>query len=222
MVDALFLGAHPDDYEAFAGGTILRLKKLGKSCAGIILTDGSAGKNNDINIRKHEASQAAKALKLDYFEMIGLKDGFLFEDNNNVTKLITNLIRTYRPKILFTHYFYDKHPDHKATAESIRDAMFLARTNRKDLEYEPYNCPNVLMFISDITHIPESRFFIEITDFLQEKISILNLYESQKDVLQPIPMINKLLAADVLESKNKAVEIFYPLTLLNNGEHYGL
>ncbi len=30
MVDALFIGAHPDDYEAFAGGTILRLKKKGR------------------------------------------------------------------------------------------------------------------------------------------------------------------------------------------------
>ncbi|WP_158245161.1 MULTISPECIES: PIG-L deacetylase family protein [unclassified Petrotoga] len=221
MVDALFIGAHPDDYEAFGGGTILRLKKEGKSCGGIILTDGSAGRNNDINVRKMEAEHAAKSLKLDYFEMIGLKDGYLNEINN-LAALIANLIRKYRPKILFTHYFEDKHPDHKAVGESTIDALFLARTKREDLENEPYNCSNVLMFISDITKISQSKFFVEITDFLEEKIKVLRLYESQKEVLGPISLMNKYIAADVLEGRNKAVEVFYPLTLVKGEGYYVL
>jgi len=212
MVDALFLGAHPDDYEAFAGGTILRLKKAGKICAGVIMTDGSAGKNNDVNIRKLEAESAAKFLELDYFEMIGLKDGYL-TDYHDLTKTIVNLIRKYKPKILFTHYFEDKHPDHKIIGNITKNALFLARTKRDDLDGEPYTCKNVLMFIPDITYMPESRLFIDITLFLEMKIEILNIYKSQKVVLESVPLINKYFASEILEDNEKTVEAFYPYIL---------
>jgi len=111
------------------------------------------------------------------------------DEISNLAVLIANLIRKYRPKILFTHYFEDKHPDHKAIGESTKDALFLARTKRDDFENEPYNCTNVLMFISDITKIP---------------------------------LMNKYIAADVLEGENKALEVFYPLTLVKGEGYYVL
>jgi LmbE family N-acetylglucosaminyl deacetylase len=59
-LDVLAIAAHPDDVEANAGGTVLRLIAAGKKVGLIDLTKGELGTRGNAQIRTQEAFLAAK------------------------------------------------------------------------------------------------------------------------------------------------------------------
>ena len=54
QVDVLAFGAHPDDVELSAGGTLAKLAAEGKSCAIVDLTRGELGTRGSAEIRAGE------------------------------------------------------------------------------------------------------------------------------------------------------------------------
>ena len=63
-VDVLAVGAHPDDVELGCGGTLLRLKSLGRRTGVVDLTRGELGTRGTIETRALEARRAAALLGL--------------------------------------------------------------------------------------------------------------------------------------------------------------
>ena len=64
-VDVLAIGAHPDDIELIAGGTIAGLIRRGKRVAVIDLTRGEMGTRGTPEGRALEATAASEVLGLD-------------------------------------------------------------------------------------------------------------------------------------------------------------
>ena len=110
-MDVVAFGAHPDDVELSAGGTLAKLAAQGKRCAIVDLTRGELGTRGSAELRATEASNAAKILGLVHRENLGLADGF-FEVNEEALMLVVSAIRRLRPAIVLANALEDRHPDH--------------------------------------------------------------------------------------------------------------
>ena len=134
---ALTIGAHPDDAEFGAGGTLARWALEGCEISMMIVTDGSKG-SWDPNVSSEElvklraAEQVAAAAALGATgELIHLDyvDGEL-EYSMELRKRICEWIRRLRPDVVLTHDPWKRymiHPDHRATGMGAIDGVVAAR-----------------------------------------------------------------------------------------------
>ncbi|HQR37868.1 MAG TPA: bacillithiol biosynthesis deacetylase BshB1 [Blastocatellia bacterium] len=142
-VDALAIGAHPDDAEFGAGGTLLRLGSLGYRTGILDMTRGEMGTRGTAEIRADEAKAAAEALGLAWRDTLDLGDGHV-RDTPEARAALVRVLRTVRPKLVFTHYWEEPHPDHVATAHLVRHASYLAGLAKYDSDsglerHRPYS-----------------------------------------------------------------------------------
>src|SRR5947207_13581748 len=101
-LDILAIFAHPDDVELAVGGTLLKLKHLGYKTGALDVTQGEMGTRGTVKGRAAEAENAARILKLDVRENLGLADGHVFADDESRKKLV-RVLRRIKPKIILTH-----------------------------------------------------------------------------------------------------------------------
>lgn len=82
--DLVAFGAHPDDVELFAGGTIAKSVAPGMRVAIVDLTRGELGTRGTAETRATEAAAARAILGVEHRENLDLGDGF-FEVNEAST-----------------------------------------------------------------------------------------------------------------------------------------
>jgi LmbE family N-acetylglucosaminyl deacetylase len=133
---ALAVGAHPDDIEFGAGGTLARWAAAGCRVTMLVVTDGSKGTWDPaispadlVGVRFHEQQAAAAALGAAEVIHLGKVDGEL-EYTMRLRAEICHHIRATRPTVLLSHdpwQRYQLHPDHRATGMGAVDAMVAAR-----------------------------------------------------------------------------------------------
>ena len=121
-LDILAFGAHPDDVELFAGGTMAKMAALGYSTGIIDMSRGELGTRGSPAVRKREAAKAAKILGVKLRRTLGLADGDVPVTRQSRMKVI-RVLRQYRPKIVLTHHWDDKHPDHVNTSRLVAEAV---------------------------------------------------------------------------------------------------
>ena len=110
-MDVVAFGAHPDDVELSAGGTLAKLAAQGKRCAIVDLTRGELGTRGSAELRDQEAAASARILGLAHRENLGLADGF-FEITEDSLRAVVSAIRRLRPAIVLANALEDRHPDH--------------------------------------------------------------------------------------------------------------
>jgi LmbE family N-acetylglucosaminyl deacetylase len=118
-------GAHPDDPESAAGGTMARYSDLGHEVVSLYLTRGEAGirgktHEQSATIRTGEAEQACKILKARPV-FAGQIDGGT-EVNAARYDEFRKLLESERPDVVFTHWPIDTHRDHRAVSLLTYDA----------------------------------------------------------------------------------------------------
>ncbi len=133
---ALTIGAHPDDAEFGAGGTIARWAAAGCEIVMMIVTDGSKGTwdhtrdpEDLARARKNEQQQAATVLGAGETVMLDYRDGEL-EYTMALREEMCLWIRRLRPNVVLTHdpwRRYMLHPDHRATGWAAVDGVVAAR-----------------------------------------------------------------------------------------------
>jgi len=191
-IDILAIFAHPDDVELTVGGTLLKMKSLGYRTAALDVTRGEMGTRGTVEGRAREAEEAAKILKLDVRENLGLPDGHVFATDAERTKLV-RVLRRLKPKILLTHQVDDPHPDHNHITQLVREAARLASMQKYDGDFgqERINAPIVAHNIFSQRVMPS--FIVDISDFLEEKTASIKAHLSQ--------FYNPNAAADELETR---------------------
>ena len=132
QVDILAIFAHPDDVELTVGGTLLKMKALGYSTGVLDVTAGEMGTRGTVEGRAEEAREAAKILRLDVRENLGLPDGHVFCTDPQRIAMVKAL-RRLKPKVILTHQIEDPHPDHDHIAQLVRESARLASM----LNYDP-------------------------------------------------------------------------------------
>ncbi|MFJ6418271.1 PIG-L deacetylase family protein [Paeniglutamicibacter sp. NPDC091659] len=137
----LCFGAHPDDLDFGASGTVAAWTAAGVHVEYCIMTDGDAGGFDDrtaeeITEMRHAEQRAAAALVgVHTVHFMGERDGFL-EPSHAVMKQVVELIRTVRPEVVLAMHpernwerIQRSHPDHLACGEAVTRAIYPAVEN---------------------------------------------------------------------------------------------
>ena len=176
QLDLLAFGAHPDDVELFAGGTMAKMSSLGYSTGVVDMTRGELGTRGTPALRKQEAAEAAGILQLKIRENLGLPDGYVSVTPEARLKVIRKL-RKYRPKIVLTHYWDDRHPDHVNTSRLVAEAVHHSGLAKIKTEQARYRPPVILYFKLPVTMIPS--FVVDVSDYIKQREGAIRAYRSQ-------------------------------------------
>lgn len=173
----LAFGAHPDDVELAAGGTMLKHARAGRKIGIIDLTEGELSSRGNVNTRYEESNAAAKFMGLTHRENLKMQDGFFKHDSASILEII-NRIRKHRPQIVLCNSPSDRHPDHGRASAMVREACFLSGLHKIETEaLEPWRPKSVLMYIQDYDHSPD--IVVNITGLVEDKMKLLSCYSSQ-------------------------------------------
>jgi bacillithiol biosynthesis deacetylase BshB1 len=177
-LDALAIGAHPDDVEFSCGGTLIKLASLGYRVGVLDMARGEMGTRGTAEVRSREAEEAARVMGLAVRDNLELPDGHIWLTEETRTRL-TRKIRQYRPRVIFTHYWEDPHPDHVHTCQIVREASHVAGLAKYDAEsgQERFRPAAVAHFTFPRTVAPS--FVVDITESADQKHRAAACYRSQ-------------------------------------------
>jgi bacillithiol biosynthesis deacetylase BshB1 len=179
-LDVLAIFAHPDDAELLCGGALLKSADAGERTGIVDLTRGEMGTRGTPELRQREAETAAGILGLAVRRNAGLPDAGLTNDASSRRTLVS-LLRELRPRVVVTHWREGRHPDHRITAELVRDACFLSGLANFDApgpRFRPFKLVHATSFREDAD--PPS-FVVDISDQMERKLQAIAAYASQFD-----------------------------------------
>jgi bacillithiol biosynthesis deacetylase BshB1 len=175
-IDLFAFGAHPDDVELGAAGTLIRAVRA-RSRAGVVtLTRGEMGTRGDVASRAAEFDAAAAAMGLAHYAMLGLPDGRLSCDAQ-AREVVVRELRALRPAVVLAPYWEDRHPDHAAASRIVQEAVFLAGLARLDTGQEPHRPGEIVYYMSSWEFEPS--FVVDISAQFAQKQAVLRCYASQ-------------------------------------------
>jgi bacillithiol biosynthesis deacetylase BshB1 len=199
-LDILAFGAHPDDVELGAAGTIAKEVSLGKKVGIIDLTRGELGSRGSAEIRDEEAKKGGEILGVSIRENLRFRDGFFINDEAHQMEII-KIIRKYKPEIVLCNAIEDRHIDHAKGSKLVSDACFLSgliriETTLEGKKQEHWRPKQVYHYIQWKNIEPD--FVVDITDFMDKKRDAVMAYSSQfydpnsKEPVTPIASKNFL------------------------------
>jgi bacillithiol biosynthesis deacetylase BshB1 len=144
-LDALFVGAHPDDVELTSGGLAALLASHGHRVGIVDLTRGEAASRGTVEERALEAEQAARALGVAARETLGLPDLGLDRSSRPQLTAVVACLRRHRPRLVVAPDRDDDHPDHVEGSHLVRRACYLAGLARFEAPGERHR-PERLLF----------------------------------------------------------------------------
>jgi N-acetylglucosamine malate deacetylase 1 len=179
LVDVLAFGAHPDDVEIAMGGTILSLKAQGAKVIVCHLSDGEPTPYGNHKTRLKEAEAAGRVLNLDDYVILPLKNREL-QDTIPARRKVAEVIRRYRPAVVFAPYWVDAHPDHWNASELVQAARFWAKLVKTDMKGEPWYPPKLYYHLcSHLRLNVQPSFIVDTSAHHEKKLEALRCYESQ-------------------------------------------
>lgn len=177
-IDILAIFAHPDDVELTVGGTLLKMKHLGYKTGALDVTRGEMGTRGTVESRELEAGEAAKILKLDIRENLGLPDGRVFTDDESRTKLV-RVLRRLKPKLIFTHQENDPHPDHNHIVQLVRESARLSSMGKYEEKSGAEKIKVPIVAHNVFSRLVAPTFIVDISDFLPAKMEAIKAHKSQ-------------------------------------------
>ncbi len=175
-LDVLAFGAHPDDIELFAGGTLAKMASMGYSTGVVDMSRGEMGTRGTPSTRVREAAEAGKILGLKVRENLGLPDGSVEASPQNRLKVV-RMIRKYKPLLVLVHYWEDKHPDHVATSNLVTDAAHHSGLAKIRTGQERHR-PNTILYFK----LPAQVFpslVVDISEHADRRRAAIEAYRSQ-------------------------------------------
>ena len=175
-VDLLAIGAHPDDVEYGAGGTLVRHHRAGHRIGVVDLTRGELGSKGDPHQRAQEARAAAEVYDARFRVCLDLGDNDVAADRASVHRLAT-VIRAARPRLVLSHQAEDRHPDHRAAFELVRRAVFAAALATLDLGVPHHVTPGLASFPTD--RVIDGDLYVDVTDVWEARLETMRRFASQ-------------------------------------------
>lgn len=177
-LDMLAFGAHPDDVEIGMAGTIAKYANQGYKIGICDLTFAELSSNGTVDIRQEEAKKAGEILGIVKRVNLNLPDRGLFKQADYIKKIVT-VIRAFQPRVIFSPYFEDRHPDHGNCSKLVEEAVFSAGIHKYEDEKHQaaHKAKNVYFYMINGFHRP--GFLIDISSTIDKKRASLHAYESQ-------------------------------------------
>lgn len=178
----LCVAVHPDDETLGAGGALLKWKSEGKEIHWLILTamDRSISETERIDSRSLEIDRVNKEYgftsmtKLDFITT--QLDQYAMAD---LVKKISTVISKIQPDTLIIPHKYDAHSDHRMAFEALMPFMksFRYPYIKTILSMETLSETNYANYGNHEQFFPS--YFVDVSDFLESKINIMKIYESE-------------------------------------------
>lgn len=160
----LFIAAHPDDIEYGCAGTIRNMIEKGDDVFWVLMSNGENDEGKNGRERIDELNESAEFLGVNNVTFMNIKDGFIEDNAENISRL-SNVIDEIKPEVILTHYFDDRHQDHRNTSFCVRSAC--------------WGKYNLFYFTSYSTLNFSPSLFVDVTGEVENKIIALNKYKSQ-------------------------------------------
>ncbi|MBO9128223.1 bacillithiol biosynthesis deacetylase BshB1 [Bacillus sp. 165] len=174
----LAFGAHADDVEIGMAGTIAKYTKQGYEAGICELTEAELSSNGTVEVRKKEANRAAEILGVNMRKNLGMPDRGLFMKEEYIEQIV-DVIREWRPAVVFAPFHEDRHPDHGNCTRLVEEAVFSAGIRKykgkKDLPAHRVSSFHYYM----INGFHKPSFCVDITREMETKVTALKAYESQ-------------------------------------------
>jgi two-component system response regulator HydG len=167
----LAIGAHPDDVEIGAGGTLAAHSAVGDVLAILTLSLGAVG--GDMGQRARESQESAGILGARLF-LRDLEDTRIPEGNPTIA-LIEEVVAEVQPTVVYTHSVHDLHQDHRSVYRAAMVAcrrvgrVYCFQSPSATVDYRP-------------TH------FVAVDEYLGRKLKVIDAFGSQsgiRDYLEP-------------------------------------
>lgn len=168
-----FVGAHPDDVETAAGGTVARYTDLGHDVVILYLTRGEAGmrgkpQDETAAIRTAEAEKACEILKARP-RFLGKIDGAVEVSPARYDEFGRSLLEE-KPDLVFTWWPINSHRDHRAVFSMVHDAWLKSKKQF-----------TLLYFENTDTQLFVPTHFVDITDLEPRKRAACFVHTWYKD-----------------------------------------
>jgi bacillithiol biosynthesis deacetylase BshB1 len=177
-VDVLAVGPHPDDVELLCGGTLARSADQGYRTAILDLTRGEMGTHGSARLREGEAARAAEILGVSARLNAGLPDASL-ANSIEAREEVVALLRSLRPRVVILPFLRGRHPDHRVTAELVRDACFLSGLEKYGSNAPPHRPHKILYALSFREDPVKPTFVVDIAEQFGRKMEAIRAYSSQ-------------------------------------------
>lgn len=147
MAVILAIGAHIGDMELTCGGVLATHALKGDKIVTVALTAGEKGNPPFMSVENYrmqkveEAKGFAQALGGEAV-VLNNPDGLLKADEDIVWK-VSDLIRSYRPDVLITHWRESVHKDHANACKIVSEARYYAGNAGFDRELPAHPCPRL-------------------------------------------------------------------------------
>jgi len=178
-------GAHPDDGEVYAGGTLIQWSRAGHRVLLVSLTNGDIG-HHEIGggpLARKRLEEARRSAAIGGFaeRILDHHDGELMP-TMALRKEIVRIIREWEADVVLTHRPYDYHPDHRYGAMAVQDAAYMVMV--------PHFCPDVpplrknpifLYMMDDFTRpVPfRTDVAVDVGPVMETKWAMLHAMDSQ-------------------------------------------
>ncbi len=194
----LVVAPHPDDETLGCGGTLLKHKLLGDRIHWLIVTgiDEKAGFSAErISTRSQEIKTVSAMYGFDSVINLNLPTTKLdILPMQQLVEMIGEAILKIRPEILYVPFPGDIHTDHKLVFQAVAacSKWFRFESIKRILTYETLSetdfaiSPDINAFTPNV--------FVDISEFLQEKLQIMQTYKSETGSF-PFPRSEKAIIA---------------------------
>jgi LmbE family N-acetylglucosaminyl deacetylase len=172
-------GAHPDDAESGAAGTIALWIAKGYQVKLVSMTNGDIGhwRESGPELAKRRLTEVEHGAKLvGYaFEVLDNHDGELLPTLEN-RKTVTRLIREWKADVVITHRPYDYHPDHRYASMIVQDAAYMVTVPKFCPEVPALKKNPVFLYFSDRFEKPypfQADIMVDIDSVMEKKLEVM-------------------------------------------------
>ncbi len=190
----MVFAGHPDDEIVSCGGTLLKYQELGSQITVVIATAGIGGyakpedKENIAFQREKELTLVSEMLKCEFIE---LRYSDMEIKRSKVSK-ITNLIRDFKPHVLFIPHHTDFHRVHRNLSLICREAIYHCSTGKAYGGHGKGWQPMAVYYYESPSckfQYTQGKIFVivDIENYWEKKREIFDkIYISQKEVLERV------------------------------------
>lgn len=183
MKKVVVVSPHPDDETLGCGGTLLKHRDQNDGIYWIIMTDvsESIGYTQDfIRKRREEIQKIADCYKMkEIYELSFPAAGLDNIPLKNIIENVSKIFKEVRPEIIYLPYRNDIHTDHRVTFDAVISCTksFRYPSIKKVLMYETLSETEFSPPLN--TGMFQPNCFSDISDYMDKKIEIMNVYESE-------------------------------------------
>lgn len=179
-LDVLAIFAHRDDAELTCGGTLIKLATQGYRTGVLDLTEGEMGTRGTAELRAAEAERSAAVMGLAVRENLKLPDAGLV-NTPDTRRLVTRALRRHRPSIVIAPAQQGRHPDHRVTAELVRDACFVSGLAKIEPDLPKHRPRKVIHCVTYREDNLRPTFIVDISAEFERKLEAIRCYGTQFD-----------------------------------------